>query len=59
MVERMIADDSIDTFVEIGPGRVLSGLIRRIDSSAKRLSVSDSATLEEARRALSASGGLD
>ncbi len=30
---RTMIDSGIDTFVEVGPGRVLSGLIKRIDSS--------------------------
>jgi [acyl-carrier-protein] S-malonyltransferase len=31
----------VDTFVEIGPGRVLSGLIRRISADAKALSLAE------------------
>jgi [acyl-carrier-protein] S-malonyltransferase len=48
-VQALIAD-GIDLFVEIGPGQVLAGLIKRIDRSARVLSVSDRsslATLEE------------
>ncbi len=30
---RLIAKDGVDTFLEIGPGRVLKGLLRRIDSN--------------------------
>jgi [acyl-carrier-protein] S-malonyltransferase len=52
-IRRMIADDGIHTFVEVGPGKVLSGLVRRIDPGVRRLNVSDCATLAEARRALS------
>ncbi len=33
-IKRLI-DDGIDTFVEIGPGSVLSGLVRKIDRNAK------------------------
>lgn len=39
-VERMAAD-GVDTFVEIGPGAVLTGLIRRIAPSARLVNVSD------------------
>ncbi len=48
-VERMIADSGVRTFVEVGPGSVLSGLIRRIDRGVERLSVSDPATMSSAR----------
>jgi [acyl-carrier-protein] S-malonyltransferase len=36
-----------DKFVEIGPGRVLSGLLRRIDRSQKALNIEDSASLQK------------
>lgn len=42
-VERMIAGGA-SHFIEFGPGRVLSGLIRRIDRSASVSNVSDLAT---------------
>jgi [acyl-carrier-protein] S-malonyltransferase len=56
-VERMLADEGIETFVEVGPGSVLSGLIRRIDRSPKRLSVCDPAAVESVRAALADSRG--
>jgi [acyl-carrier-protein] S-malonyltransferase len=40
-----MAEDGIDTFVEFGPGRVLTGLVRRIVTRARVLSVSDAAGL--------------
>jgi [acyl-carrier-protein] S-malonyltransferase len=43
-----------DLFVEIGPGRVLAGLIRRIDRSARALSVGDRESLAELEEVLSA-----
>lgn len=43
---RVIADSGIDTFVEVGPGRVLSGLIRRIEPSVKVFNVEDVKSLE-------------
>jgi [acyl-carrier-protein] S-malonyltransferase len=44
----------VTTFVEIGPGSVLSGLVKRIDRSARTFSINDLASLEKAREALSA-----
>jgi [acyl-carrier-protein] S-malonyltransferase len=39
-------------FIEVGPGRVLSGLMRQIDRSQKSLNVEDSASLEKTLAAL-------
>ena len=44
-VEKMIAM-GVRTFVEIGPGNVLTGLIKRIDSSVELINVSDVASIE-------------
>jgi len=54
LVRAMIDAESIDTVVEIGPGAVLSGLIRRIDRRVRRLNVSDLATVESVRNLLTA-----
>lgn len=51
-VEAMVAA-GVTTFVEVGPGRVLSGLIKRIHKGARTLSVSDRASLDETVAALS------
>ncbi len=40
------------TFVEVGPGKVLSGLLRQIDRAQKALNVEDAASLETALAAL-------
>ncbi len=45
-IRRMLAD-GIDTFIEVGPGRVLSGLIRRIDRTAKTYQVEDPKGIED------------
>jgi [acyl-carrier-protein] S-malonyltransferase len=50
-VQHMIRD-GVDTFIECGVGEVLSGLIRRIDSSAKCLKVYDLDSLHATLAAL-------
>ena len=40
------------TFVEVGPGNVLSGLVKRIDRSVKTMSVNTLESLERAQEAL-------
>jgi [acyl-carrier-protein] S-malonyltransferase len=42
-----------DTFVEVGPGRVLSGLIKRCATEVRTMNVSDPATLDATLRELS------
>ena len=46
--------DGVRTFVEVGPGNVLSGLVKRIDRSVKTVSVNNLASLEKLEEALSA-----
>src|SRR5215475_7649137 len=50
-VERLAAEGA-DTFVEVGPGRVLTGLIKRIVPDARALSVEDPDGLERALEAI-------
>jgi [acyl-carrier-protein] S-malonyltransferase len=51
-VKSMIAL-GFDRFIEIGPGRVLSGLLRRIDRSKRALNIEDCASLEKTLEELS------
>jgi [acyl-carrier-protein] S-malonyltransferase len=44
---KAILGSGIDTFIEVGPGRVLSGLIRRIEPSAKMFNVEDLKSLDK------------
>ncbi len=44
----------VKTFVEVGPGSVLSGLVKRIDRSAKTVAVNNLAALEKLEETLSA-----
>ncbi len=44
---RLLIEQGVDTFVEIGPGRVLCGLMRQIDRSQKCLNVADEASLQK------------
>ena len=46
-VEKLIAD-GVDTFFEVGNGKVLCGLIKRINREVVAVNVSDPATLEKA-----------
>ncbi len=49
----------VRTFVELGPGRVLSGLIRRIEKEATTLNVEDSGSLEKTIRTLRSDGVME
>src|SRR5580704_13155731 len=42
---RLLIDEGVNTFVEVGPGRVLTGLLRQIDRSAASLNVEDEKSL--------------
>lgn len=44
--------DGVSTFVEVGPGNVLSGLVKRIDRSVKTISVNNLQGLEKVEEAL-------
>ncbi len=49
---RKMAVDGFDTFVEIGPGKVLSGLVKRIAKDAKVMNVEDLKSMNETLNAL-------
>ena len=44
---RVLRRENVEWFIEVGPGKVLSGLLRQIDRQAECLRVEDVATLNE------------
>ncbi len=49
---RYILNEGVTTFVEVGPGKVLTSLLKRIDRSAVRLNVRDVADVQNLSRDL-------
>jgi [acyl-carrier-protein] S-malonyltransferase len=49
---RALINHGVTTFVEVGPGNVLSGLLKRIDRSVRTFSVHDLESLDEVAEAL-------
>ena len=52
----LLVREGVSTFVEIGPGAVLSGLVKKIHREARVLNVEDPRSLEETAAALSGAG---
>lgn len=50
-VENLI-HEGVDTFIEVGPGKTLMGLIKKIDANVSAYHVEDKATLEECKAQL-------
>lgn len=48
----LLIQKGVDRFVEVGPGKVLSGLVRQINRDVRCLNVEDSSSLRLAREAL-------
>jgi len=49
----LLIQQGVDTFVEVGPGKVLSGLMRQINRDVNCVNIEDAASLEAARAKLS------
>jgi [acyl-carrier-protein] S-malonyltransferase len=49
---RKLIDQGVEVFVEVGPGNVLSGLLKRIDKNVKAVSVNDLKSLDELENTL-------
>ncbi len=49
---RKMIEMGVDGFLEVGPGRVLSGLLKRIDRSARVSNVEDGKSLKKALNGL-------
>jgi [acyl-carrier-protein] S-malonyltransferase len=47
-----LAGAGVELFIEVGPGKVLSNLLRQIDPAQKTLHVEDAASLEKTLAAL-------
>jgi [acyl-carrier-protein] S-malonyltransferase len=49
---RLMVENGVDTFVELGPGKVLTGMMKRVYKDAALYNVYDSASLQQAVEAL-------
>jgi [acyl-carrier-protein] S-malonyltransferase len=47
-----LASQGVQTFIEVGPGKVLSGLVRQINRDLRCVSIEDEATLRAAAQAM-------
>jgi [acyl-carrier-protein] S-malonyltransferase len=54
---RLLIGQSPTTFIEVGPGKVLSGLMRQIDRSQTCVNVEDEASLTKVLQTVTVCGG--
>jgi [acyl-carrier-protein] S-malonyltransferase len=55
-IELLTKEHGVETFVEVGAGKVLAGLLRQIAPESRAINVEDAAGVEAARGALAESG---
>jgi [acyl-carrier-protein] S-malonyltransferase len=53
---RLLLERGVRRFIELGPGKVLRGLVRAVDSSVELLGVEDVETLEGLKKTLVSAG---
>lgn len=53
-----MSEQGVDTFVEIGPGKALTGMVKRINKGAVLFNVFDTASMEQALAALKQTAGV-
>jgi [acyl-carrier-protein] S-malonyltransferase len=51
---RFMLEQGVELFIEIGPGTVLSGLVKKVDRRVRTLAIQDAATLQKAIEELKA-----
>ena len=49
---RLLLEEGVDTFVEVGPGKVLTGLVRSVEKSVTMLNAEDERSLDQTLAAL-------
>ena len=49
---RYMIDQGVDTIIEVGPGKVLSGFVRKIDRSIQLYQIEDMESLKKTVKAL-------
>ena len=49
---RILLADGVDTFIEIGPGKTLTGFMRKIDKNAKAFNIEKLEDIDKVKEAL-------
>jgi [acyl-carrier-protein] S-malonyltransferase len=54
----MMKNNGVDTFIEMGPGKVLTGMVKKIDRKLNAYNVEDLNSLDTTLNALSCSANV-